>query len=156
MIPTRHGSLHTTPLRPSEKSTARSQTLFSLPRPPPGKRFSHLLFPYAWVRLSACRIVGALFGHVPISAFSLTLGSDLAEAIISNSGGGVIELATLVDVTQKLCLQLRVTHLDEMLSMQVAKNLFYVGKTSALVYDQDPEAENEAKDEGEPKWQTSR
>jgi hypothetical protein len=51
--------------------------------------------------------------------------------------------------------------LDEALSTQVDKNLFYVGKTSALVYDQagpgesdkqggeDPEAENEAKDEGE-------
>ncbi|KAF8608156.1 hypothetical protein BDV93DRAFT_486731 [Ceratobasidium sp. AG-I] len=119
--------------------------------------FAHLLFPHAWVRLAACRLVGCLFASVPISASSLTLGSDLAKATISNSNGGVIELATLVEVTQKLCLQLRGTHLDETLSTQVVKNLFYVGKTFALVYDQaglgesdehavedDAEAEDEA------------
>ncbi|CAE6436707.1 unnamed protein product [Rhizoctonia solani] len=98
--------------------------------------YSHLLFPHAWVRLAACRLVGSLFASVPISADNLTLGTDLAEATITSSNGTAISLVSLVDVTQKLCLQLGSIHLDDTLSTQVVKNLFYAGKVFALVYDQ--------------------
>ncbi|QRW25279.1 U3 snoRNP protein Utp20 [Rhizoctonia solani] len=95
--------------------------------------YSHLLFPHAWVRLASCRLVGSLFASIPISVETLTLGADLAEATITSPAGTTITLA-LVDVTQKLCLQLRSTNLDDTLSTQVVKNLFYAGKVFALVY----------------------
>ncbi|KAG8737812.1 U3 snoRNP protein [Ceratobasidium sp. 414] len=97
--------------------------------------YSHLLFPHAWVRLAACRLVGFLFASTPVSAATLTLGSDLSEAIISNPAGSPLKLSTLVDVAQKLCLQLRGTHLDETFTTQVVKNLFYIGKTFGFVYE---------------------
>ncbi|CAE6338688.1 unnamed protein product [Rhizoctonia solani] len=98
--------------------------------------YSHLLFPHAWVRLASCRLVGSLFASIPISVESLSLGEDLAEARIVSPSGTTIKLATLVEVTQKLCLQLRSTNLDENLSTQGVKNLFYAGKAFALVYAQ--------------------
>ncbi|CAE6491084.1 unnamed protein product [Rhizoctonia solani] len=98
--------------------------------------YSHLLFPHAWVRLAGCRLVGSLFAFIPISADNLTLGADLAKAEMASPTGTAITLASLVDVTQKLCLQLRSVHLDDTLSTQVVKNLFYAGKVFALVYDQ--------------------
>ncbi|KAG8720081.1 U3 snoRNP protein [Ceratobasidium sp. 395] len=97
--------------------------------------FSHLLFPHAWVRLAACRLVGSLFASVPISASAITLDLDLSKTTISNPNGSSLALPTLIDIAQKLCLQLRGAHLDETLSTQVVKNLFYIGKTSALVYE---------------------
>ncbi|KAJ1305976.1 hypothetical protein OPQ81_010691 [Rhizoctonia solani] len=98
--------------------------------------YSHLLFPHAWVRLASCRLVGLLFASVPISPDNLSLGTDLAETTIAAPAGTTIALTSLVDVTQKLCLQLRSIHLDETLSTQVVKNLFYVGKVFTLVYAQ--------------------
>ncbi|KAG8732650.1 U3 snoRNP protein, partial [Ceratobasidium sp. 414] len=92
-------------------------------------------FPHAWVRLAACRLVGFLFASTPVSAATLTLGSDLCEAIRSNPAGSPLKLSTLVDVAQKLCLQSRGTHQDETLSTQVVKNLFYIGKTFEFVYE---------------------
>ncbi|KAG8679084.1 U3 snoRNP protein, partial [Ceratobasidium sp. 394] len=97
--------------------------------------YSHLLFPHAWVRLAACRLVGSLFASVPVSASTLILGSDLSEATVSGPTRNPLKLPTLVDVAQKLCLQLRGAHLDETLTTQVVKNLFYIGKAFALVYE---------------------
>ncbi|EUC57511.1 U3 snoRNP protein Utp20, partial [Rhizoctonia solani AG-3 Rhs1AP] len=97
--------------------------------------YSHLAFPHAWVRLASCRLVGSLFASIPISVDNLSLDADLAEATIFNPTGSTIALASLVDVTEKLCLQLRSIHLDDTLSTQAVKNLFYVGKVFALVYD---------------------
>ncbi|KAF8706717.1 Down-regulated in metastasis, partial [Rhizoctonia solani] len=129
--------------------------------------YSHLLFPHAWVRLASCRLVGSLFASIPISVETLTLGADLAEATITSPAGTTITLTALADVTQKLCLQLRSTNLDDTLSTQVVKNLFYAGKVFALVYaeaklgdsvdEQDGEdeedesgGESDAEDEGTP------
>ncbi|CAE6411743.1 unnamed protein product [Rhizoctonia solani] len=99
-----------------------------------GSIYSHLLFPHAWVRLASCRLVGLLFASVPISDDNLTLGENLVEGSIANPAGTTITFTTLVDVTQKLCSQLRSIHLDDTLSTQVVKNLFYVGKIFTLVY----------------------
>ncbi|KAG9124195.1 U3 snoRNP protein [Ceratobasidium sp. 392] len=115
--------------------------------------FSHLLFAHAWVRLAACRLVGSLFASIPISASALDLSSDLSKATISNPNGSSLHISTLIDIAQKLCLQLRGVHLDETLSTQVVKNLFYIGKTFALVYElaglgEEKQAEESDTDEG--------
>lgn len=101
-----------------------------------GAIYSHLLFPHAWVRLAACRLAGTFFASVPISSASLKLSSDIAEATMVGPEGAIISLPTLIDITQKLCLQLWSVHLNDDLSTQIVKNLFYAGKVFALVYDQ--------------------
>ncbi|KNZ75043.1 U3 small nucleolar RNA-associated protein 20 [Termitomyces sp. J132] len=65
---------------------------------------SHLLFPHAWVRAVSCRLLGILFMAVPPT------------------------LLRMREVAKNLCLQLKSEHLDEALSQQVVKNLFYIGK----------------------------
>ncbi|KAF8756721.1 Down-regulated in metastasis [Rhizoctonia solani] len=92
--------------------------------------YSHLLFPHAWVRLASCRLVG--YDYQP--------------------GWNDITLAALADVTQKLCLQLRSTNLDDTLSTQVVKNLFYAGKMSKTARTKRDESggESDAEDEGTP------
>ncbi|QRW12832.1 U3 snoRNP protein Utp20 [Ceratobasidium sp. AG-Ba] len=97
--------------------------------------FAHLLFPHAWVRLASCRLTGTLFASMPLSPSAFALESDLARATLSNPNGTSIQLPLLVEVAQKLCLQLRGTHFDESMSTQVVKNLFYVGKAFAIVYE---------------------
>lgn len=77
---------------------------------------AHLLFPHAWVRTASCRLIGLLFSSVPIAAPSETTSLPLTTA-------GMTDIAT------KLCLQLKSEHLDETLSLQVVKNLFYIGKS---------------------------
>ncbi|KAF8058584.1 armadillo-type protein [Lyophyllum atratum] len=77
----------------------------------------HLLFPHAWVRTAACRLLGLLFTAVPAGP----PGAGYAEAHpLSNAG--------MQDVAKKLSLQLKSEHLDEALGLQVVKNLFYIGK----------------------------
>ncbi|KAJ7637747.1 armadillo-type protein [Mycena polygramma] len=76
---------------------------------------SHLLFPHAWVRTASCRLVGTLFMAVPAAP-----PQELESSPVSGLG--------LRDVATKLCAQLKSEHLDEPLSLQVVKNLFYVGK----------------------------
>ncbi|KAJ6608583.1 armadillo-type protein [Mycena sp. CBHHK59/15] len=77
---------------------------------------SHLLFPHAWVRTAACRLLGILFTSVPPA---IPQDADKRSPLTTS---GMREVAT------KLCTQLKSEHLDEALSMQVVKNLFYVGK----------------------------
>lgn len=77
----------------------------------------HLLFPHAWVRSASCRLLGLLFTDVPVSAPNL----DLPPTSPFSSLG-------MREVAQKLCLQLKSEHLDAPLSLQVVKNLLYIGK----------------------------
>ncbi|KAJ7494716.1 armadillo-type protein [Mycena galericulata] len=77
---------------------------------------AHLLFPHAWVRTASCRLLGTLFTAVPPAP-----PQDLLESS-PVSGAGMREVAN------KLCTQLKSEHLDEALSLQVVKNLFYIGK----------------------------
>lgn len=114
--------------------------------------FSHLLFEHAWVRLASCRLIGTLFASIPLSSHAITFGSDLSKATLGNQKGSPISMSTLCKVAQKLCLQLRGTYLDETLSTQAVKNLFYIGKTFALVYElaglgQGEQAEIESEEE---------
>jgi U3 small nucleolar RNA-associated protein 20 len=78
---------------------------------------SHLLFPHAWVRTAACRLLGLLFAAVPASAPDSSLSDTLP---LSKVG--------MCDVANKLCLQLKSEHLDSALSLQIVKNIFYIGK----------------------------
>ncbi|TFK50804.1 hypothetical protein OE88DRAFT_1680621 [Heliocybe sulcata] len=83
---------------------------------------SHLLYPHAWVRLASCRLLGTLFSAAPVAALDPELSEDDP---LSRSG--------MEDVAKKLCTQLKSPYLDEALSLQVVKNLFYVGKCFAAI-----------------------
>ena len=76
-----------------------------------------LLFPHAWVRMASSRLLGLLFAAVPVAIPQPNLPE---EHPLSASG--------MRDVAEKLCLQLKSEHLDEPLSLQIVKNLFYVSK----------------------------
>ncbi|KAF8305376.1 hypothetical protein DL93DRAFT_356267 [Clavulina sp. PMI_390] len=78
---------------------------------------SHLLFPHAWVRLASARLIGTLCGAYPPS----TPPAELASSHPLSRMG-------IIDLAHKLCAQLRSPHLDDSLSLQAVKNLFYVGK----------------------------
>ncbi|KAJ7104174.1 armadillo-type protein, partial [Mycena belliarum] len=77
---------------------------------------AHLLFPHAWVRTASCRLLGTLF-----TAFPPAPPQDLVQSS-PVSGPGMREVAN------KLCTQLKSEYLDDPLSLQVVKNLFYIGK----------------------------
>ncbi|KAI0364814.1 hypothetical protein BV20DRAFT_955431 [Pilatotrama ljubarskyi] len=76
-----------------------------------------LLFPHAWVRTAASRLLGALFAVLPPRAPR----SDLADSSPFSRVG-------MKEIAAKLSLQLKSDNLDETLSLQVVKNLFYIGK----------------------------
>jgi U3 small nucleolar RNA-associated protein 20 len=78
---------------------------------------SHLLYPHAWVRTAACRLLGLLFNALPIAPPR----TDLPD-------GHPVSLVGMKDIAKKLFRQLRSEYLDETLGMQVVKNLFFVGK----------------------------
>ena len=77
----------------------------------------HLLFPHAWVRTASCRLLGLLFTAFPIAAPR----SDLSPTSPFSTLG-------MREVVHKLCLQLKSEHLDAQLSLQIVKNLLYLGK----------------------------
>lgn len=81
-----------------------------------------LLYPHKWVRTSACRLLGSLFAAVPAARPPSDAGADHP-----------LSLEALVDTAKKLSLQLRSAVVDETLSLQIVKNLLYIGKSFALV-----------------------
>jgi U3 small nucleolar RNA-associated protein 20 len=78
---------------------------------------NHLLFPHAWVRTAASRLLGQLFAIVPVASPDSTLPDT---SPLSRVG--------MCNVAKMLCLQLKSEHLDATLSLQIVKNLFYIGK----------------------------
>jgi U3 small nucleolar RNA-associated protein 20 len=82
----------------------------------------HLLYPHAWVRTAACRLLGVLFSSVPPHSPRLDFS---ASHPFSSTG--------MQDVARKLCLQLKSSHLDDKQSLLIVKNLFYLGKCFALI-----------------------
>lgn len=82
----------------------------------------HLLFPHAWVRTAACRLIGLLFAAIPATAPRTDLPD---EQPLSRVG--------MQSVARKLTQQLKSEHLDEALSLQIVKNLFYLGKCFYLM-----------------------
>lgn len=78
---------------------------------------SHLLYPHAWVRTAACRLLGLLYTGLPISSPRRDLPDDHPASLVG-----------MRDVTKKLTLQLKSKNLDEALGLQIVKNLFFAGK----------------------------
>ncbi|TCD65551.1 U3 snoRNP protein [Steccherinum ochraceum] len=101
---------------------------------------SHLLFPHAWTRAASCRLLGTLFSAVPVAAPIPTLPEDSPFSRVG-----------MEDVAKKLCLQLRSTNLDAALGVQVVKNLFYIGKSFAVLESSlsHPEVEDDAEESDE-------
>ncbi|WAQ89021.1 hypothetical protein PtA15_10A444 [Puccinia triticina] len=86
--------------------------------PTPQNKFSEwsaiqklLLFPHAWVRSSAARLIGTL------------LSSGVDEKL------WLFQTDNLLAIAQKSSLQLRSQHLDDALALQIVKNLFFLLKT---------------------------
>lgn len=102
-----------------------------------------LLFPHAWVRTAACRLLGMLFAAVPAAIPR----KDLDDS-------SPFSLFGMEDVAKKLCLQLRSEHLDGPLSLQVVKNLFYIGKCFSMLdtvssAEEEPDSDEEDAEEEE-------
>ncbi|PCH35508.1 hypothetical protein WOLCODRAFT_125908 [Wolfiporia cocos MD-104 SS10] len=83
---------------------------------------AHLVFPHGWTRTASCRLLGVLFAATPAAAPSIKLPAD---SPLSRAG--------MEDVARKLCVQLQSPNLDAPLSLQIVKNLFYVGKCFAAI-----------------------
>jgi U3 small nucleolar RNA-associated protein 20 len=77
----------------------------------------HLIFPHAWVRTAAGRLLHMLFNVVP-AAFPRTDRQD----------DHPLSMIGMRDVARKLTQQLKSEHLDATQNLQIMKNLFYVGK----------------------------
>ncbi|KAF8589509.1 hypothetical protein K439DRAFT_362879 [Ramaria rubella] len=85
---------------------------------------SHLLFPHAWVRNVASRLIGLLFNSAPPRIPERTSSEE-----------SLLSLPGLVKVARSSCLQLNSDTLDSSLSLQVVKNLFYIGKCFCMISD---------------------
>ncbi|KAI9063947.1 hypothetical protein FKP32DRAFT_1603293 [Trametes sanguinea] len=81
---------------------------------------SLLLFPHAWVRTVACRLLGLLYAAVPVA-------SPRAEET------SLFSLRAMKEIAAKLSLQLKSDNLDEALGIQIVKNLFYIGKSFCTI-----------------------
>ncbi|KAG1774596.1 hypothetical protein EV702DRAFT_1123142 [Suillus placidus] len=91
------------------------------------KLVPYLLFPHAWVRSAACRLLGvffAFYGPTP------TLESSH------------LTLQLMKDIAEKLCTQLKSSNLDAPLGLQIVKNLFFVGKLFCIVPSSPPSGSN--------------
>ncbi|KAF5369329.1 hypothetical protein D9758_002677 [Tetrapyrgos nigripes] len=102
---------------------------------------NHLLFPHAWVRTASCRLLGTLFGASAVQI-------PLADPETMDQEFSPYTRSGMKEIAQKLCTQLKSEHLDEGLSLQVVKCLFFIGKCYALVPFQNVEEEAN-KDNGE-------
>ncbi|KAJ4487801.1 armadillo-type protein [Lentinula aciculospora] len=85
---------------------------------------NHLLFPHAWVRTASSRLLGTLFSSSTIQT-PPTFELSTPFAPLSSSG--------MKAVAQKLCQQLKSEHLDDTLSLQTVKNLFFIGRCYATI-----------------------
>lgn len=81
-----------------------------------------LLFPHSWVRIAACRLLGLLLNSVPVASPRTDLPADSPLSTL-----GMREVAT------RLTQQLKGEHLNETLSVQVIKNMFFIGKCFCLI-----------------------
>lgn len=82
-----------------------------------------LLYPHDWVRAAACRLLGILYASRPVAAPEPDATSvEVDQAVPSFS------FQRLRETADALTLQLKGEHLDDALSLQIVKNLFYIGK----------------------------
>ena len=104
---------------------------------------AHLLFPHAWVRMAAARMLGQLFAAVPVA-------EPPREGYPSTSPLAGLDLK---EIAEKHCAQLKSPHLSSGLGLQIVKNLFYIGKCfcAAKASSSQPteDVESENSDEGD-------
>ncbi|KAH7883427.1 armadillo-type protein, partial [Phlebopus sp. FC_14] len=74
-----------------------------------------LLFPHAWVRSAACRLLGVLFAAQTSPSAATTEDSPFSHVVMR-------------DIANRLCSLLKSAHLDAAMALQVVKNLFFLGK----------------------------
>ncbi|ODQ49990.1 hypothetical protein SAICODRAFT_73741 [Saitoella complicata NRRL Y-17804] len=79
----------------------------------------HLLYRHSWVRLSAARLIGALFAQCKAAPTQLP---------VEISGGLKFSLEDLIEVARKSLIQMRSPQLSEDLGFQAIKNLIFVGR----------------------------
>lgn len=84
--------------------------------------YSHLVYPHAWVRNVASKLVGLLFNAVSPFNPKLATANDKQLSQIN-----------LKQIALNCCIQLKSDTLDSNLGLQVVKNLFFIGKCFALV-----------------------
>ncbi|KAK1236291.1 U3 snoRNP protein [Marasmius sp. AFHP31] len=80
-----------------------------------------LLFPHAWVRTAACRLLGSLYSLSPVGPPA----TELHFTPLSYDG--------MKSSARSLSLQLKGEHLDDALGLQIVKNLFFIGKSFAAI-----------------------
>ena len=102
-----------------------------------------LLFPHAWVRTAACRPLG-LFSSMPVASPRADLP---AESPLSSLG--------MQEIAKVLTQQLKGEHLDENLSLQVIKNLFFIGKCFCLMPIERPTGDSEKVSEDDDRYAKS-
>ncbi|PWN47862.1 hypothetical protein IE53DRAFT_334725 [Violaceomyces palustris] len=127
------------PVRVSEEGGATRMVLLSSVR-------RLLLFPHKWVRLASSRLVGSLLSRQsqPVIPLEESGEEDEEEPLLG--------FKSMVDMSKKLCLQLKSPLLDDELGIQVVKNLVFVAKCFALVpakgmEEEEEEEENEEEEE---------
>jgi U3 small nucleolar RNA-associated protein 20 len=89
---------------------------------------AHLLFPHAWVRMAAARLLGQLFSVLPVAA-------QPQEGYPATSPLAGLDLK---EIAEKHSTQLKSSHLNSTLGLQIVKNLFYIGKCFCAAKDSNP------------------
>ncbi|KAH9007602.1 armadillo-type protein [Lactarius deliciosus] len=79
---------------------------------------AHLLFPHAWVRMAAARLVGQLFAATPVAEIPQE-GYPTSSPLVG---------LDLREIAGKHSMQLKSPHLSSALGTQIVKNLLYIGK----------------------------
>ncbi|KAF8270231.1 armadillo-type protein [Lactarius quietus] len=79
---------------------------------------AHSLFPHAWVRTAAARLVGQLFAATPVAELPQE-GYPISSPLVG---------LDLKEIAGKHSTQLKSPYLSSALGTQIVKNLFYIGK----------------------------
>ena len=116
--------------------------------------FRSLLFPHAWVKLSAARLVGALFAD--IGANSAQGPDRLARLPLVSSGGMEVSEYQLRGLCSWSIRVLKYVGVSEQLATQTARNLIFLGRCFGMngmkwdaAADEDGKQNGEAAVEGE-------
>ncbi|KAH9067708.1 armadillo-type protein [Lactarius vividus] len=99
---------------------------------------AHLLFPHAWVRMAAARLIGQLFAAAPAAEIPQE-GYPTSSPLVG---------LDLKEIARKHSIQLKSPHLSSALGTQIVKNLLYIGKCFCATKILNPQhAEDEDEDE---------
>ena len=100
---------------------------------------AHLLFPHAWVRMAAARLVGQLFAAMPVAELPKE-GYPTSSPLVG------LDLREIAGQHSK---QLKSPYLSSALGTQIVKNLFYIGKCFCATKILNPRHDEHEDDEGD-------